>query len=224
MGLDRAMAAGPGGKGPERPRRRAAGLTLMVALVVAIACQSGTAPPTVQPTQPATYPKPATGSAPTPAITPETTAAPSVSATTAADGATAGPTSTTRASSTAVKDRTQTTANGTPSELTALAFEYWDAFNAYDADEAVAMLEPAYRAAEEEPIRRDIGRMRMFRAKLDLSEETPPVLMESGLWEMFMSMGTPIGAKRIRMEFVEDGGRWFISFADEVEPGADEVE
>ena len=223
MGLDRAMAAGPGGKGPERPRRRAAGLTLMVALVVAIACQSGTAPPTVQPTQPTTYPKPATGSAPTPATTPETTAAPSVSATTAAT-ATAGPTSTTPASSTAVKDRTQTTANGTPSELTALAFEYWDAFNAYDADEAVAMLEPAYRAAEEEPIRRDIGRMRMFRAKLDLSEETPPVLMESGLWEMFMSMGTPIGAKRIRMEFVEDGGRWYISFADEVEPGADEVE
>ena len=52
--------------------------------------------------------------------------------------------------------------NGSPDEVTAIrqiVKEYWDALNDYDVDRALPMLEPGYRAQEEEPIRQDISRM-----------------------------------------------------------------
>ena len=198
----RAMADGPLAQG-----RCLAGLVLAVALAFAIGCQSGPEElevSTVQSAQPAPSAPAATVSAPTPAATVANTAIP-VSPTIPA--ATESPT--------AESEAPDLSRDGPAAELRELASRYWEAFNEYDTAQVLAMLEPVHRAAEEDAIRGDIGRMKMFRAKLTVSEVSPPVSTESGRWEMFMSMATPIDTRTIRMEFVEDNGRWYISFADE---------
>ena len=66
--------------------------------------------------------------------------------------------------------------------------EYWGAFNDYDADHALSMLEAGYRAAEKELIRRDIGRMKLFRVKLEVSEETAPTLNDKRVSTRLISL------------------------------------
>ncbi len=100
--------------------------------------------------------------------------------------------------------------------LRQLAFAYWEAFNAYDADRALSYLEDAYRAERESEIRSDIGQIRMFRVKLGVSEESPPQMAGQGDWEMFLNMKEPIGTRRIRMAFTSVGGEWKITCAEEV--------
>jgi hypothetical protein len=100
--------------------------------------------------------------------------------------------------------------------LRQLAFAYWEAFNAYDADKALSYLEDAYRAERESEIRSDIGQIRMFRVKLGVSEESPPQVAGPDDWEMFLNMKEPIGTRRIRMAFTSVGGEWKITYAEEV--------
>ena len=95
--------------------------------------------------------------------------------------------------------------------------QYWAAFNDYDADHAISMLEENYRAAEEEPIRKDIGRMKLFRVKLGISEETPLTLQENGDYETYLSIKTPIDTRRVQMVFRRIEGEWWIVFSDVVE-------
>ena len=95
--------------------------------------------------------------------------------------------------------------------------EYWEALNEYDVDHAIAMLEPVYRAQEEDLIRTDIGRMKLFRAKLEVSEETPPTLNADGDYETYLSVKTPIDTRRLLMVFRRIEGKWWIVYSDEVE-------
>ena len=94
---------------------------------------------------------------------------------------------------------------------------YWAAFNAYDADVAVSMLEESYRDVEEELIRRDIGRMKLFRVRLDVSEETPLTLNKEGNYETYLKITTPVDSRRLLMIFRRIEGRWRIVFSDEIE-------
>ena len=110
--------------------------------------------------------------------------------------------------------------NGSPDDVTAIRQilkEYWDALNDYDVDRALPMLEPGYRAQEEEPIRQDIGRMRMFRVKLGVSEETPPALNKNGDYETYLNLETPTDTRRVLMIFRRIDGQWQITYSDEVE-------
>ena len=95
--------------------------------------------------------------------------------------------------------------------------EYWGAFNDYDADHVLSMLETGYRATEDELIRRDIGRMKMFRVKLEVSEETPPGLNGDGDYEARLRVKTPIDSRFVSMVFRRIEGKWWIVFSDEVE-------
>ena len=95
--------------------------------------------------------------------------------------------------------------------------EYWEALNDYDVDRALPMLEPGYRAREEELIRKDIGRMKIFRVKLGVSEETPPTLKENGGYETYLKLETPIDTRRVLMIFSSVNGQWWITFSGEVE-------
>lgn len=101
--------------------------------------------------------------------------------------------------------------------LRALAFAYWEAFNAYEPDTALSYLEAGYRVERDEQVRSDIGRLSTFRVKLGVSEESPPVMIGDAEAEMYISMKEPLGTRRIRMAFVKVGGEWKISFAQEVE-------
>ena len=94
---------------------------------------------------------------------------------------------------------------------------YWDAFNSYDADVAVSMLEDNYRASEEDLIRRDIGRMKLFRVKLEVSEGKPLALNEAGDYEIYLKLATPVDSRRLKMVFRRIQGQWLIVFSDEVE-------
>ena len=93
---------------------------------------------------------------------------------------------------------------------------YWEAFNSYDADAAVAMYNETYRAAREETVRADILLMKMFKASLKVTEESPPVLTAPNVGELYVKVGNPLGIRRVLMVFhkLEDG--WKIVHAEEV--------
>lgn len=135
--------------------------------------------------------------------------------------ATPTPTLTPTPLSTATPTPTPTTA--TPSEsdetdaLRELAFAYWEAFNSYDADKVLEYLEDAYRQERESRIRGDIGRIKLFRVKLGVSEETPPRMTGPGEGEMYLTMKEPIGTRRIHMRFLKVEGEWKITYSQEVE-------
>ena len=95
--------------------------------------------------------------------------------------------------------------------------EYWEALNEYDVDRAIPMLEESYRTAEEELIRKDTGRMKLFRAKLGVSEETPLSLKENGEYETYLSVKTPVDTRRVLMVFRKIEGQWWIGYSDLVE-------
>ena len=98
-----------------------------------------------------------------------------------------------------------------------MAEAYWVAFNAYDADAVLSMLEKNYRADEEDMIRRDIGRMKLFRVKLGVSVEKPLALNEAGGYEIYLKLATPVDTRRVKMVFRWIEGQWRIVFSDEVE-------
>ena len=50
--------------------------------------------------------------------------------------------------------------------LRKLAFAYWEAFNAYDADRALGYLEEDYRQQQDSAVRDDIGMIKLFSVKL----------------------------------------------------------
>jgi hypothetical protein len=101
--------------------------------------------------------------------------------------------------------------------LRELAFQYWNAVNDYDIDSVLAFLESTYRAQREEQIREDIARLEQFSVELGVTEHLPPHLAVSGQWEMYLFMETPIDTRRLRMAYLKDGDRWWITHAEEVE-------
>ena len=101
--------------------------------------------------------------------------------------------------------------------IRAMVKEYWEALNDYDVDRALPMLEESYRAAEEELIRKDNGRMKLFRVKLGVSEETPPTLKDNGDYETRLKVETPIDTRKVLMVFRQIGGDWWIIYSNEVE-------
>ena len=99
--------------------------------------------------------------------------------------------------------------------LRKLAFAYWEAFNAYDADRALGYLEEDYRQQQDSAVRDDIGMIKLFSVKLGMSEETPPQVVGNDEWEMYLTMKEPLGTRRIRMAFRKVAGDWKIIFAEE---------
>ncbi len=99
--------------------------------------------------------------------------------------------------------------------LRKLAFAYWEAFNAYDADKALGYLEEDYRQQQDSAVRDDIGMIELFSVKLGMSEETPPQVAGNDEWEMYLTMKEPLGTRRIRMAFRKVAGDWKIIFAEE---------
>ena len=102
-------------------------------------------------------------------------------------------------------------------EIRQIVAEYWKAMNEYNVDHAITMLEPAYRAQEEELIRKDIGRMKLFSVTLDVSEETLPTMNAGGDYETYLSVKTPIDTRTLLMVFRRTEGQWWIVYSDEVD-------
>ena len=98
-----------------------------------------------------------------------------------------------------------------------LAFAYWEAYNAYDADTAVSYLDEAYRPQVEETIRTEIGRIEAFGVQLGVTEQSAPELTSPDEAEVYLTMKEPIGTRTILMKFARGDGGWIIVYAEEVE-------
>lgn len=97
-----------------------------------------------------------------------------------------------------------------------VAMAYWQAYNDYDVDATLALLEPTYRASREATIRNEIGQIKTFGVKLGVSEKTAPIALGPDTAEMYVTLSQPLGASLIRMDFVRTGGGWLITFAEQV--------
>ena len=101
-------------------------------------------------------------------------------------------------------------------ELRQLGLDYWEAFNDYDLEQVLAYLEPSYREARKDKIKRDIRRLHQFRVKLGIAVESEPELLEDDSTRMYIKMREPLGTRRILMEFQVVDGAWMITYAQEV--------
>ena len=115
-----------------------------------------------------------------------------------------------------VDDPTPTSDAAQADTFRQMTFDYWEAFNAYDADRVLGFLEEGYGREREEKIRGDIGRLKLFSVQLGVTEESPPSIVDEDEWEMYLTMKEPLGTRRIRMAFREVDGEWKITFSEEV--------
>ena len=99
--------------------------------------------------------------------------------------------------------------------LRQLAFAYWEAFNAYDADRTLGYLEESYRQKQEDEIRNEIGLIELFGVQLEVSEKSPPQVVSEDEREMYLDLKEPLGTRKIRMAFRRKEGEWKIIFAEE---------
>ena len=204
-------------------------LAIPAALCFLMAC-GGPAPTPNIPIGPAAT-EPATATSTPPTATPPPTVAPSPANTPtqppATRAATTRPAAAVRPTETPPPTATEPPATATPAapesdaeEVAAIrriVYDYWVALNDYDVDLALTMLEDGYRAQEEESIRSDIGQLKLFRAKLEVSEETPPAINAEGDYETYLTLGTPVDTRRVLMVFRHIDGRWRIVFSGEIE-------
>ena len=96
-----------------------------------------------------------------------------------------------------------------------VVFEYWDAYNNYDAEGVLAFLEESYRQEREEEIRSDIGRMQSFGVTLTVEEEAEPTITPEGEVEIKMKINTPLGTKHVTYHLVKINDEWKICLAVE---------
>ena len=73
----------------------------------------------------------------------------------------------------------------------------------------------AYRAAEEKQRCGDIGRMKLFRLQLGVSEEYANPPSGADEWELHITLTTPAGPRRVHQVFAWDGERWWITYSEE---------
>ena len=191
-------------------RRWIAPCVLAAVALVGVACGSSTpAEPTPAPVE---DPKPTTIPVADPELTPVLAADPEPTSVPAADPApTLVPADEPQPTSVPAEEAEEADA------LRQMAFDYWEAFNAYDADRVLEFLKEGYGQEREEKIRGDIGRLKLFSVQLGVTEESPPSIVDEDEWEMYLTMKEPLGTRRIRMAFREVGGEWKITFSEEVE-------
>jgi len=109
-----------------------------------------------------------------------------------------------------------TAASATVDRLRQMAFDYWEAFNSFEADKVLAFLEDTYRLEREEEIRTDIGRIKTFGVRLEVSEQIPPQV-DGDKAVMFLLMKEPLGIRRIQMSYLKVDGDWKLTYSEEAE-------
>ena len=200
----------------------------MAALFLPTACGGPGPTPNIPIDPAATEPVPATPAEPAPMNTSPATATPAPVPTntpTLPSVTRAASATVTRPAPTARPTATEPPPTPTPPEsdpedvatIRRIVYDYWVALNDYDVDLALTMLEANYRAQEEELIRSDIGQMKLFRVKLEVSEDTPPTINTDGDYETYLTLKTPVDTRRALMVFRNIDGQWWIVFSDEVE-------
>ena len=102
--------------------------------------------------------------------------------------------------------------------VTALLGSYWTAFNAYDADAALALLQESYRATRESAIRAEIAQLKADAISLEWTQDS--LLGKTGPTSasIFVLVEYPSGSRRFTFQFVESARGeedWLINYAEE---------
>jgi hypothetical protein len=100
--------------------------------------------------------------------------------------------------------------------VSAVVRSYWAAYNAYDADGAIAYLAPAYRPEKAEVVRSEVGRIKTFGVQLGVREKASPEAVGPDEAQVYLSMKTPTGLRTVLMKLRYEGGEWQITYAEEV--------
>jgi len=124
-----------------------------------------------------------------------------------------------------VADNGDTTDNGTVASTLSAAeivaarqvvYDYWEAFNAYDAEGALASLEESYRQERAEEIPDEIGQMEAAGVTLGVEEEAEPTVTPEGTVVMKIKLDVPILPDRqVTYELVKIDGEWKICYSEE---------
>jgi hypothetical protein len=96
------------------------------------------------------------------------------------------------------------------------ALGYWAAYNAYDADKAIAYLADTIKPVKAEVIRSEVGRIKTFGVQLGVSQKTPPELIGQDQAQMYLKMKTPTGMRTVLMKFSKQGELWMVTYSEEV--------
>ncbi len=94
--------------------------------------------------------------------------------------------------------------------------EFWKAYNDYDADKAVGLMVDEMRQKDEEDTRANIGLLETFAAKMEATEEGPPLQLENGDALVNLKLMTPLGERRVRMTFRKVDGEWKVASSEEM--------
>jgi hypothetical protein len=98
-----------------------------------------------------------------------------------------------------------------------VVYDYWDAFNAYDADGALACLEESYRQVRVAEIPGEIAQMQGAGVTLGVEEEAEPIVTAEGIVVIQIKLIVPIMPDRhITYDLMKVDGEWKICDSEEL--------
>lgn len=99
-----------------------------------------------------------------------------------------------------------------------VVFAYWEAFNSYDVDGVLALLEESWREERADEIASEIGQMKAFGITLGVEEEAEPAVTDDEMVAIKMFIDVPIIGQKDRhyTYYLKDiEGEWKICSAEE---------
>jgi hypothetical protein len=98
-----------------------------------------------------------------------------------------------------------------------VVYDYWEAFNAYDAEGALACLEESYRQQRAEEIPGEIAQMQGAGVTLGVEEEAEPIVNADGTVVIQIKLIVPILPDRhITYDLIKIDGVWKICGSEEL--------
>jgi hypothetical protein len=95
-----------------------------------------------------------------------------------------------------------------------VVFAYWEAFNNYDVDGVLALLEDSWREERADDITSEINQMETFGITLNAEEEAEPEVTD-GTVAIKMKIATPLGDRHYTYHLKKIDGDWKIYSAEE---------
>jgi hypothetical protein len=98
-----------------------------------------------------------------------------------------------------------------------VVYDYWEAFNAYDAEGVFACLEDAYYELRKDEIPGEIAQMQGAGVTLGVEEEAEPVVTADGIVVISIKLAVPILADRhVTYDLIKVDGEWKICGSEEL--------
>jgi hypothetical protein len=95
-----------------------------------------------------------------------------------------------------------------------VVFAYWEAYNSYDVDGVLALLEDSWREERADEITGEINQMKTFGVTLSAEEEAEPEVTD-GTVAIKMKIATPLGDRHYTYHLKKIDGDWKIYSAEE---------